>query len=133
MNERERIDELINAAYRVVTHPSVGAYRGPGYDKKVARPQMRRLLRALDPIINDARREEIRKRLHALDVADADLTAAIQQTEIEKADRARDLDARRHPFRGGDRLMGHGCMDCTGYQADAVHRAPDGTYLEAGS
>lgn len=72
---KDQQTELINAAYRVVTSPSVAAYRGSGYDKKIGRGDMTRLLKALTPLLGPAALAEVLARLEAAAKADADIDA----------------------------------------------------------
>jgi hypothetical protein len=71
MNEAQRV-ELINAAYAVVRYPSVHAYRSGGYDKKVGRPAMARLLKALEAVVDPDSKAvvEIATRLAAVEAHD---------------------------------------------------------------
>lgn len=69
----EEINEVVNAAYQVVKHPSVGAYRSQGYEKKISPRKLLRLMRALEPLMYEEAKVEISKRIEALRLANPDI------------------------------------------------------------
>jgi hypothetical protein len=124
--------ELINAAYSVVRYPSVGAYRSGGSDKKVARKEMVRLLKALEAIVEPDSQAalEITHRIAASHSYDVDLAAALHQMDVDRLARAERLEEKRHPFEPTG-FVGSRCAHdgCSASKADAVHRDGEGEYL----
>jgi hypothetical protein len=91
--------DLINAAYRVVTAPTVGAYRSGSERKGVPASLMFDLIKLLlsEPI-NDAARAELNARVKALAKAEEDYRAWAAEREARRAARAEYVVARRHTY-----------------------------------
>jgi hypothetical protein len=91
--------ELINAAYRVVTAPTVGAYRRGAARKGVPKHLMVDLIKLLltEPISEQAR-AELDARVKALAKAEEDSRAFGAKVEAERAEHAKWVAARRHAY-----------------------------------
>lgn len=111
----KKIDELrevLNAACDVVTAPTIAAYKAGSYEKRVPRPRMKRLIKALinSGAFTEEYQQTLIQRLRAVEAAEQRSREWAEGEEERVQQRRAAVDAQRHPFTAKE---GPGYMLCT--------------------